>query len=83
MSLGDCAECLKLHQDVTIAATRHMAAMSQHAIAVRDSVDEAEIAELEDAMHQRGIERREAFDHYRIHLLKHTMKVSGAGAGQV
>ena len=82
MSLGDCADCLKLYQDITITSTGHMAAMSRHAVAVQNGADEAEIAALEGAIHLRAMERQEAFDRYRVHLLKHAPKASGTATGQ-
>lgn len=83
MSIGDCPDCLKLLQDVTVASTRQMAAISRHAIAVQNAINAEETAELKNAVELCATERKDAVDRYRIHLLSHNAKASGAASGQL
>lgn len=79
MSVGDCAQCLVLLQDVELASRRQMAAISRHNEAVQNDTDDEKVAVLKQKVNVWAAERQEAVDRYRIHLRSHEGKTMAAG----
>lgn len=80
MCLPNCKACQYLIENVSVTSTRHLGVRLLLENAVKNDPDEPNIISLRRLKDSYALERREAVDQYRIHLLGHETKTPAIAA---
>jgi hypothetical protein len=81
MSISDCQTCRDFLGDAEISIKRHLEAIGELTLALRNSDNQAEISDLEDSVDTCSLARENSVARYEAHLDGHESRTMTSGSG--